>query len=544
MKLIIVGGVAGGAAAATRARRLSEETEITIYERGSYISFANCGLPYYIGGDIADREKLLITTPDFLKKRFNIAVHTLMEVTAIDRLAKTVTVKNLKTSETFEDKYDVLILSPGANPVKPPIPGIDLPGIYTLRTIDDMDTIVKAASVKPQHVTVVGGGYIGVEVAENLAHKGISVAVIEATPQVMAPFDPELATLLHAELQEKGISLHLQSPVQAFEQNGKKIDVLLPENKRITTDFVVFSIGVRPETSLAKQAGLDIGHTGGIKVNERMQTSDQLIYAVGDACEVRSLPLSIPKLIPLAGPAARQGRIAANNIFGISSFFRGTQGTAVIRVFSLTAACTGANEKTLRKESIPYEKIYLTPSNHAEYYPAAEKMVFKLLFDKTDGRILGAQIVGKEGVDKRIDIIATAIQANMTVFSLEETELAYAPPYGSAKDPVNMAGFIASNHLRGTSMVIHWDTPRRYMFLIDVRTKKEWDNGHDERAVHIPLDELRQRLNEIPSDREIGVYCHSGMRSYIASQILRNSGFRAKNISGGYFIRELFKNIL
>lgn len=540
MRLIIIGGVAGGASAAARARRLSESAEIILFERGPYISFANCGLPYYIGGDIKNKDDLIVTSVDMLRTRFNIDVRINTEITHINVADKTVTAYNHADGTTYTEKYDKIVLAPGAEPIKPPMEGIDLPGIYSLRTIPDMDRINQAIGSEPRRVTIVGAGYIGLEMAEALVHRGCDVRIVEAMPQVMPPFDPDMATMLQSKLTNKGVMVLLNTMVTGFEQTEHGISITISpgrkisQTKKIMTDIVVLSVGVRPETKLAQEAGLEIGSTGAIKVNGSMQTSNQDIYAVGDAVEVKHLPLNIPARIPLAGPANRQGRIAVDNIFGRSSTYRGTQGTSIVRLFDLTAASTGANEKQLRHHNINFEKIYVHPKDHAGYYPGASGMTIKLLFSLDDGSVLGAQIVGEDGVDKRIDVFSMAIQANMTVYDLEEVELAYAPPFGSAKDPVNMAGFVAANTLRGDQPVTHVYTVPEDAFILDVRTPAEYAKGAVPGAKSIPLHELRSRLNEIPKDKPVISYCHAGLRSYVAVRILKNNGYDVYNLSGGY----------
>lgn len=545
MKVIIVGGVAGGASAAARFRRLSEETEIILVERGPDVSFANCGLPYYIGGTISERDKLLVVTPQRMKDRFNLDVRVRSSVESIDRGAKTVRIRDLESHQEYEESYDKLILAPGAVPLRPPIPGIDLPNIFTLRNLQDMDRIKSAVKHGVKQAVVIGAGFIGLELVENLVNLGISVTVVELQDQVLPPFNKEMTTPLANTLAENGVELLLGNSVVGFTAGSKGVVVQLKSGRELSADLVSLGIGVRPENKLAVEAGLEVGPRGGIRVNKSLQTTDPDIYAVGDAIEVQDFVLGGPTQVPLAGPANRQGRIAADHICGRPVSYRGTQGTAIVGLFERTAAMTGASEKMLRRMERPYRMIYVHPSHHAAYYPGAEQMTLKLLFDPDSGRVLGAQAVGGAGVDKRIDVIATAIQAKMTVFDLEEMELAYAPQYGSAKDPINMAGFVASGLLRGDHPLIDVKTlvalpPSKRPFLLDVRTDKEFKAGHIPDSVNIPIDELRTRLNELPKDREIATYCQVGQRGYLATRILQQAGFQVKNISGGYKTYQLW----
>ena len=532
MKIAIVGGVAGGASAAARARRLSEAAEIIVFERGHDPSFANCGLPYYIGGEIADREKLLVAPKQMLIDRHRLDVRTRQSVEAIDRLRKRLTIRNLVDDTTYEESYDKLILSPGASPLRPPIPGIELPGIYTLRDMRDADRLHEVASNAAQ-VVVVGGGFIGLEMAENLVHRGVRTAVVELADQVLPPWDREMTTPIAEHLRAKGVELLLGDSAAEFVKCGEGLTVKLKSGRELPADFVVLSVGVRPENALAVAAGLEVGPRGGIRVNEHMQTSDPDIYAVGDAVEVREFITGDPIQIPLAGPANRQGRIAADHIFGRPSSFRGMQGTAVVGVFGMTAAMTGLSEKVLQRTGRSYEKIYLHPTHHAGYYPGAERMSLKLLFDPVSGKLLGAQAVGMSGVDKRIDVLAIAIQAGMTVFDLEEAELAYAPQFGSAKDPINMAGFIAAGVVRGDTKVAHV-ADLAGAAVLDVRTREEFDCGHIPGAVNLPLDELRERLGEVDRGQRTIAYCQLGQRGYLATRILSQAGYDVANLSGGY----------
>jgi NADPH-dependent 2,4-dienoyl-CoA reductase/sulfur reductase-like enzyme/rhodanese-related sulfurtransferase len=541
-RILVVGGVAGGASCAARARRLSEDAEIMIFERGPYVSFANCGLPYYVGDVITDERSLLIATPELFKRRFNIEVRLQSEVRAIDRAKQEIEVKNMVTGETYRERYDALVLAPGSAPIRPPLPGIDLPGVFTLRTIPDSRQMRQwITERKVERAIVVGGGFIGLETTENLVRRGISVTIIEMLSQVMPPIDPEIASVIHDRLEANGVSLQLGDGVTRFDQNpdGHTITVTTKSGAGFNCDMVLLAIGVRPEIALAKDAGLEIGQLGGIRVDDHMRTSDAHIWAVGDAVEVRDFVTGDWALIPLAGPANRQGRIAAGVILGRDARFRGVQGTAVCRAFDITVAATGASEKTLLRRGIggqkaQYEKIYLHPGHHANYYPGARPITLKLIFSTKDGKVLGAQAIGEEGVEKRIDAIAMAIQRGCTVFDLEEAELCYAPQFGTAKDPVNVAGMIAANVIRGDAPVAHWkDALESKALILDVREPGEFRMGHVEGAVNIPLNSLRVRMHELPRDREILVYCAVGQRSYYASRALRLHGFNARNISGG-----------
>jgi NADPH-dependent 2,4-dienoyl-CoA reductase/sulfur reductase-like enzyme/rhodanese-related sulfurtransferase len=545
MKLLVVGGVAGGASAAARARRLSEEARIIVFERGPEVSFANCGLPYYLGGEIETREKLIVVSPERLRTRFNLDVRVRSSVERVDRKRKIVVVRDLITQQVYEESYDKLILAPGATPIVPPLPGIGLPGIFTLRNLQDVDRLKAKIDQGVKQAVVIGAGFIGLELVENFVRRAISTTVVELQDQVLPPLDKEMATPIAHELKAKGVKLILQQSAEGFESVDEKLTVRLKSGENLLADLVVLGVGVRPENKLAVEAGLDIGPRGGIRVNEHMQTSDPDIFAVGDAVEIIDFVLDTPTQVPLAGPANRQGRIAADCIFGRAATFRGTQGTAVIRVFDKTAAATGASEKVLKQANQAFHKVYIHPANHAGYFPGAQSMTLKLLFDSESGRILGAQAVGGEGVDKRIDVLATAIQAGMTVYDLEEVELAYAPQYGSAKDPINMLGFVASGRLRGDHPQIDLDSilsqPARSDFMIDVRTQLEFSQGHIPGAVNIPVDELRSRFDELPRDRRILAYCQVGQRGYLATRILIQSGFEACNLSGGYKTYRLYR---
>lgn len=539
MRLLIVGGVAGGASAAARARRLSEEADIVLFERGPDVSFANCGLPYYVGNVIPDRKKLLVTTPDMLRQRFRLDVRTLTVVESIDRVRKVVQVRDLSTNRVNEERYDKLLLAPGAAPLRPPLPGIDLPGIFTLRNLPDIDRIKEIVDRGAKHVVVVGAGFIGLELVENLVHRGVQTTLIELNDQVLPPLDKEMTTPILEALRAKGVDVRLKNSAESFESCSDGVQVRLKSGDLLTTQMVIIGVGVRPENKLAVDAGLNVGPRGGIQVNSQMQTSDPDIYAVGDAVEIKDFVTGDPTQVPLAGPANRQGRLAAENIFGRSTKYRGTQGTAILGLFGKTAAMTGQSEKALLRSKRPYRKIYIHPAHHAGYYPGAEGMTIKLLFDPDSGRILGAQSVGGAGVDKRIDIIAVAIQAGMSVYDLEEMELSYAPQFGSAKDPVNMAGFVASGLLRGDHPQINLEdalaaASHGEVFLLDVRSATEYAGEHIPGSTNISVDELRGRLSELPKDREIVAYCQVGQRGYIATRILLQNGFKVRNIGGGY----------
>ena len=544
MKLVIVGGVAGGASAAARARRLSESAEIVVFERGPDASFANCGLPYYIGEEIRERDKLLVTKPAVLRDRYRLDVRTGNEVVAIDRASKTIRVRRLADGTHHDESYDALILAPGAAPLRPPIPGLDLPGIYTLRNLVDVDRIKGAVDRGVTRAVLVGAGFIGLELAENLIRRGIETTLVELQDQVLPPLDREMTAPIAQALRERGVNLLLGESAEAFRTGAGGLEVVLKSGKVVASELVVLGIGVRPENSLAVDAGLAVGPRGGIQVNDRMQTSDPSIYAVGDAVEIRDFVSGSPAQVPLAGPANRQGRIAADNVFGRESRYRGTQGTAIVGFFDLVAAATGSSEKLLKRAVTKYEKVYIHANQHAGYYPGAKPMTIKALFEPATGKLLGAQIVGYEGVDNRINVLATAIQAGMKVYDLEEAELAYAPQFGSAKDPINMVGFVASNLARGDYQQVHVDDWDRglsdHAALIDVRTAGEHAAGAIPGAVDIPLEELRQRLDEIPRDRQVVVHCQVGMRGYMAALILQQAGFSAANLGGGYKTYRMF----
>ena len=537
-RVVIVGGVAGGATCAARLRRQDENAEIIILERGHYVSFANCGLPYYVGNVIQEESKLLLAWPSLFRERFNIEVRTRNEVLAIDRTASTVLVRDLETGREYSEPYDALVLSPGASPIRPPWPGIDLPGIFTLRTVPDSREIRHwIDEKKTRKAVVVGGGFIGLEMAENLVHRGIAVTIVELASQVMPPLDPEMAEYAKQRLESRGVTLALADAVSEFGHgtNGSLM-VHTKSGKTYEADLVVLAIGVRPETALARTAGLELGERGGIRVDRQMRTSDPRIWAVGDAVEVRNRVTGQWELIPLAGPANRQGRVAADAICGRDAHFDGVQATAVCGFFAMTVALTGATEKSLRRAGmVDFESIYLHPGNHVGYYPGAQAIHMKLLFRKSDGLVLGAQAVGEEGVARRIDVIATAIQMKATVFDLEEDELCYAPQYGAAKDPVNMAGMIAANVVRGDAEIAPWnELNSTKAFLLDVRQPSEFDAGSIPGSVNIPLGQLRSRLGELPTDREIWINCGVGQRAYYACRILSQHGLQARNLSGGY----------
>ncbi len=540
IKLVIVGGVAGGATAAARARRLDEQAEIVVFERGEHISFANCGLPYYIGQVIKKRDRLLVTTAEALRSRYNIDVRNFSEVTAIDRQSKQISVKNLQTGETYTEGYDKLILSPGAEPIKPQMEGIDLDTVFSVRNIPDTDRIkAYIDNHSPESAVIVGGGYIGLEMAENLVERGVKTTIIEMLDQVMAPLDYEMAALVQDHIKDKGVVLELQNSATAIARKGNRSIVSTGRGREIECDLVILSIGIRPEIGLAKTANLEIGASGGIKINAHMQTSDPDIYAVGDAVEVKEFVTGVPSIIALAGPANKQGRIAADNAMGRESVFNGSQGTAIVKIFDMTAASTGVSEKILKKNNISHLVSYTHSDSHAGYYPGAERLSIKLLFTPDTGKLLGAQIVGKEGVDKRIDVLATALRGNMTVFDLEELELAYAPPYSSAKDPVNIAGFVAANIIKGDVENTYWKDLEALKsdegVLIDLRTKKELEKiGSIDNAINIPVDDLRQNLDKLDKEKAYVLCCAVGQRAYIGHRILKQKGFQSSNLSGGY----------
>lgn len=536
-KVLIVGGVAGGASAAARLRRLDEDAQIIMFERDEYISFANCGLPYYIGETIKDRDKLLVQTPQAMKARFNIDVRNNSEVIKVDTNKKMVTV-NSKGKGIYEESYDALILSPGAKAIRPNIPGIQSDKIFTLRNIPDTDAIKSYVDKKGvETAVVIGGGFVGIEMAENLRERGLKVSLVEAAPHILAPLDTDMVVMTEKELIDNGIRLILNDGVKSFKEIGGQVEVTLNSDTALNADLVILAIGVAPDTGFLRDSGLEFGPKGHIIVNEHMETNCKDVYAVGDAIEVVDFVTKLKTAIPLAGPANKQGRIAADNITGLNTVFQGSQGTSIIKIFGLTAASTGANEKTLQRANIPYHVIFVHPVSHASYYPGAIPMTLKLIFND-EGTVLGAQGVGYDGVDKRIDVIATVIRLHGTVEDLTELELSYAPPFSSAKDPVNMAGFVAQNVLSGRTHVTTWsETENRNhneFTLLDVRSEEEFNNGHIEGAINIPVDSLRNRMNELDPKKPIVEYCQVGLRGYIADRILTQNGYQVKNITGGF----------
>lgn len=557
-KIVIVGGVAGGASAAARARRLSETAEIIVLERGEFVSFANCGLPYHISGEIETRDVLLLQTPDSFKQRFNVDVRVFNEVIAIDKDKKEVTVRRILTGEVYQESYDKLLLSPGASPVKPPIPGINSNHVFSLRNIPDMDQILSRLLIeKPKHATVVGGGFIGLEMVEALHHLGINVTLLELADQVMAPVDREMANMLHQKMVEKGVDLRLNIGLTAISElniqpaepeatgeydkpieHNNTLELMLSTGDMLKTGLVILAIGVKPETMLADQAGLELGVRGGIKVDSRMCTSDADIFAVGDAVETEDFVTALPSLVPLAGPANRQGRIAADNMLGRREVYRRTQGTSICKLFDMAIGSTGLNEKTLKRLKMSYEKIYVHTASHATYYPGAHPVTLKLLFNPVDGEILGAQAAGLDGIDKRIDVLAVAQRARMSVYTLQDLELTYAPPFGSARDVVNQAGMVASNVLKGDEVICHTEElllGASDQVVLDVRNPPELEaSGTFPNAINIPLDQLRQRLHELPKDKELLVACQVGLRGHIACRMLIQHGFKVRNLTGGF----------
>ncbi len=538
MKIVVIGGVAAGMSAAARARRLSESAQIVVLERSRYVSFANCGLPYHIGGDIQDREQLVLQTPQTLAESLNLDVRTGHEVVAINTAEKTILVRELDTGIKYFEAYDKLVLSPGAKPIRPPLSGIDHPRIFTLRNIEDMDVIKSKVDEGVSRVVVIGGGYIGIEMAENLRQRNIEVVLVELAEQILsASLDPEMARDMQYHLQYHGVHLKLGTAASSFEDMDGKVLVHLNDGSTVESDLVMLAVGVRPDVDLLKDTNITLGPRGGIQVNAHMQTSNPDVYAAGDAVEVKDTITGSDTLIALAGPANRQGRIAADHIFGRYSTYQSTQGTAIVKVFEMTGGATGATEKTLKQQNIDYRKVYLHPSGHAGYYPGTAPMHIKLLFAPENGRILGAQVVGYDGVDKRIDVFATALRGNMTVNDLEMLELAYAPPYGSAKDPVNMAGFIASNLLKGDIEFWYaedYPTITEGSMIIDVRGTTEFETWHIPEATNIPLGKLRSQLDKLPKDQPLFLYCRVGFRSYLAHRILVQSGFsKVRTLAGG-----------
>lgn len=548
MKVVIIGGVAGGATAAARIRRLDEQAEIVVFERSGFISYANCGLPYYIGGTIEDESDLTLQTPESFWQRFRVKMNVHHEVTAIHPDSKTVTVKNLEDGTVFTESYDKLLLSPGAKPIKPNFEGIDSDKIFTLRTVEDTLKIKKYVDeCHPQSAVVVGGGFIGIEVAENLRKLGIGVTLVEAAEQLMAPFDSDMASFIHAEVRKNGVNLILSRMVEGFADTDGGIDVKLKDASTLHADMVVMAIGVAPDTTLAKNAGLALGVKGSIVVNDKMETSIPDIYAVGDAVQIKNFVTDTDTLISLAGPANKQGRIAADNICGGDSHYSGGQGSSVIKIFEMTAASTGINEKTAKTLGLLNDKVILSPMSHAGYYPGGKMMTMKVIFEKETYRILGAQIVGFDGVDKRIDILATAIRAGMKAYDLAELDLAYAPPYSSAKDPVNMAGFMIENIKNGVVKQWYYEDDEKLprdgsVTLLDTRTPMEYNKGHAEGFINIPVDDLRERIGELDRSKPVYVICQSGLRSYIASRILVGNGFDAYNFAGGFRFYDAVRN--
>lgn len=540
MRVLIVGGVAGGATAAARIRRLDENAEITVFERSGYISYANCGLPYYIGDVITDPEELTLQTPESFFSRFRINMKVHHEVTKIHPDQKTISVKNLETGEEFEESYDKLILSPGAKPTQPRIPGVGMEKVFTLRTVEDTFRIKEYISKhQPKSAVLAGGGFIGLELAENLKKLGMDVTIVQRPKQLMNPFDADMASFIHSEIRKHGVKLALGHTVEGFEEKDGGVDILLKDEMPLHADMVVLAIGVTPDTYLAKEAGLKLGIKGSIVVNDRMETSIPDIYAAGDAVQVKQYVTGQDALISLAGPANKQGRIIADNICGGDSRYTGSQGSSVIKVFDMTAATTGINETNARKAGLDVDTVILSPMSHAGYYPGGKVMTMKVVFEKETYHLLGAQIVGYEGVDKRIDVLAAAIHGRMKATELKDLDLAYAPPYSSAKDPVNMAGFMIDNISKGILKQWHLEDidplPRDgSVTLLDVRTVREFGNGHIEGFINIPVDELRERLDEIEKDKPVYVICQSGLRSYIGTRILEGNGYTAYNFAGGF----------
>lgn len=538
-KVLIVGGVAGGASAAARLRRIDETLEIILFEKGEYISFANCGLPYYVGGTIEEREMLFVQTPEAMKNRFNIDVRVKNEVISINTDKKVVKVKNHNTNNIYEENYDDLILSPGSTPLRPAIPGINANNLFTLWTVSDVDVIQDFISKNnPKNAVVVGGGFIGLEMAENLYDRGLKVSVVEAADQVMGPMDYDMASLIHNHILSKNVHLYLGNGVKEFIPQGNSTKIVLKNGKTLDADLIILSIGVRPNTDFIKDSPIELNERGGIKVNEFLETSVPHIYAIGDAIEVKDFVNKSMTMIPLAGPANKQGRIVANNIAGKKEKYNGTQGTSIAKVFDLTVASTGNNEKALKHKGIPYMSSITDSKSHAGYYPGALPMTIKLIYSP-EGEILGTQIVGFEGVDKRIDVIATTLRFGKTVFDLEELELAYAPPYSSAKDPVNMAGYVASNVLNKDIEIIYWNEIDNLdldqTVILDIREGIERELGYIPNSIHIPLNDLRSRMGELPKNKEIIVYCQVGLRGYIGYRMLSQNGFnKVRNLTGGY----------
>lgn len=544
MKVVIIGGVAGGATAAARIRRLDEKAQILVFEKSGYVSYANCGLPYYIGGVIEDPDALTLQTPESFWKRFQIEMRVRHEVTAINPEKQTVKVKNLNTGETFEESYDKLLIATGAKPVWPDLPGIGSEKLFTLRTVEDTFRIREFVEKnQPESVVLAGGGYIGLELAENFREMGMDVTIVQRPKQLMNPLDSDMAAFVHGKMRSRGVKLMLGHGVTGFEENQTGIRVLLKDGETLEADMAILAIGVTPDSHLAREAGLELGLKGSIVVNDRMETSAPNIYAAGDAVEVKHYITGEKALISLAGPANRQGRIAADNICGGDSRYPGSQGSSVLKVFDMTVASTGINERTAKSLGIDYDKVYLSPANHAGYYPGGKLMTMKVIFEKKTWKLLGAQIVGYEGVDKRIDVLATAMYAGITALQLKELDLAYAPPYSSAKDPVNMAGFMIENIAEGRLKQFFAEDvetlPRDgSVILLDTRTPGEYHRGHIEGFINIPVDELRDRLSELDKNKKVYIICQSGLRSYIAYRILTQEGYDCRNFSGGFRLYE------
>ncbi|MFQ7292752.1 MAG: FAD-dependent oxidoreductase [Monoglobales bacterium] len=544
MKVLIIGGVAGGATAAARLRRLDENAEIIIIERSGYVSYANCGLPYYIGGEITDRSTLTLQTPESFKNRFRIDVRVREKAVSVDRTSKTVRIHRLSDGTEYTESYDKLILSPGAHPVVPQLPGIKSKRIMTLRTVEDTFRIYSYVyEHSPKSAVIIGGGFIGLETAENLKRCGLDVTILQRGSHVMPPLDEDMAAPVHTYMRKNGIDLHLKASVTGFKETEKYITAVTSDGE-FTADMAVMAIGVVPESTLARDAGLKLGIKGAIAVNTHMRTSDENIYAVGDAAEITDFISGKKTVVPLAGPANKQGRIAADNICGVESEYKGVQSSSILKLFDMTVASTGYNEKTAALYGFDYDYALLTSASHATYYPGAKSMNIKVLFEKDTGKILGAQIIGFDGADKRIDVLATAIRAGMTASELTELELAYAPPYSSAKDPVNMAGYVIENIITGKVKQIHWkEALEADGVILDTRTDFEYAHGHIDGAMHIPLDSLRERLSELPKGKKIYVHCQSGLRSYIACRILLQKGYDCYNIAGGYgYYDAVYKN--
>lgn len=544
MKVVIIGGVAGGATAAARIRRLDEKAEIIVFEKSGYVSYANCGLPYYIGGVIQNKEELTLQTPESFWKRFQITMKVRHEVTGIFPERKTVAVKNLNTGESFEEVYDKLLISTGAKPVWPKLPGTDLDNLFTLRTVEDTLKIREFVEKnQPKSAVLAGGGYIGLEIAENLRELGLDVTIVQRPKQLMNPLDGDMAAFVHAKMRSRGVKLMLGHTVEGFEKGEKGTRVLLKDEQPLEADMVILAIGVAPDSHLAKEAGLELGIKGSIVVNDRMETSAPDIFAAGDAVEVRHYITGEKALISLAGPANKQGRIAADNICGGDSRYPGSLGSSVIKVFDMTAASAGINERTAKQTGIDYDKVYLSPASHASYYPGGKVMTMKVIFEKKTYKLLGAQIIGYDGVDKRIDVLATAMYAGITALQLKELDLSYAPPYSSAKDPVNMAGFMIENIAEGRLKQFFTEDVENLprdgsVILLDARTPGEYARGHIEGFINIPVDELRDRISELDKKKKVYIICQSGLRSYIAYRILAQEGFDCRNFSGGFRLHE------